>query len=367
MVPRRSASVLLIPFLLAPFCLADEAAKTTAAPVPQTVLQKIDEFFRPPGRPRTREEYTKMLAQYAKQMQDLLKTGEQAEGKYPKAANLHVLRVRMLEAAHFLAQYRKSDPARKNLLAVAGRLAASAAPPKSRVQADYFVTLDKIAPSGKPPAKDAGKQIRTYVKRYGKTPAEATALIRAVDLAKKTGQTTVEKELLDTLEKDHATDGAAHLLLRRAGRRPPFYAEVSLLNGKKLSLPDGAKGKVLVVDFWAMWCPPCLVALPHMKQLYAKYKPKGVEFLGISLDRANSRDKLAAFIKTNQIEWLHAYSGKYWDDPTARHYGIRGIPSVWVIGKDGRVVSDNARGNLEGVIQQALAAPAPASGSAAKK
>lgn len=58
------------------------------------------------------------------------------------------------------------------------------------------------------------------------------------------------------------------------------------------------------------------------------------------------------------MPWTHAYSGKFWQDPTARQYGVRGIPAIWVIGKDGRIFSDNARQDLEGTIDKALAAPA---------
>ena len=57
------------------------------------------------------------------------------------------------------------------------------------------------------------------------------------------------------------------------------------------------------------------------------------------------------------MDWIHTYSGKYWSDPTAKKYGIRGIPSIWVIGRDGKVVSNNARSNLEATIEKALKSP----------
>lgn len=331
-----------------------------AAAVPDKVLQQIEGYFRPPGRPASREEYDRMVQQYARQMDELLKAGEQAEKEYPKAANLHLVRVKMLEAADFLVRTRKTDAARAQRLAVAGRLAPSDAPPEARVQADYFVTLDGLKPPTGSPPPDAGKRVRDYVARYQKTPAEAAALVRAADLARQASQAALLEELLGELDKDHARDGAVHAFLRQAGRKPPFYAKLALLDGKELNLPDDLLGKVVVVDFWATWCPPCRAYLPKMKEFYARYKGKGVEFLGISLDKANGLNELQEFIKTNDIGWLHTYSGKYWDDPTARHYGIGGIPSVWVIGRDGRVVSDDARGDLPGAIEQALAAPATA-------
>ena len=92
-----------------------------------------------------------------------------------------------------------------------------------------------------------------------------------------------------------------------------------------------------------------------MKRLYAKYKPKGVEFVGISLDRAGDKAKLQAFVKTHAMGWIHTYTGKEWNDPTVKKYGVSGTPSVWVVGRDGKVVSDKARGRLERILDKALA------------
>ena len=55
------------------------------------------------------------------------------------------------------------------------------------------------------------------------------------------------------------------------------------------------------------------------------------------------------------MPWTHSYSGEYWDDPTAKEYMVRGIPAIWVIGKDGKIISDEARGNLGETIDKARA------------
>ena len=78
--------------------------------------------------------------------------------------------------------------------------------------------------------------------------------------------------------------------------------------------------------------------------------------VGISLDRAGEKDKLAAFVKQRGMSWVQTYTGKGWSDPTARYYGVRSIPSIWVVGRDGKVVSRNARRSLEATIDKALAA-----------
>jgi thiol-disulfide isomerase/thioredoxin len=133
----------------------------------------------------------------------------------------------------------------------------------------------------------------------------------------------------------------------------PFEAELTLLDGKKLKLPDDMKGKVVVVDFWASWCGPCRQFAKELKKFYDKYKDKGVEVIGINID--TDKGDMESYLKEHpDYTWKQAYTGLGWQDPTAQKYGINAIPSVWVIGKDGNVVSDNARGDLEGIVEKAL-------------
>jgi len=131
-----------------------------------------------------------------------------------------------------------------------------------------------------------------------------------------------------------------------------FTAELTTLDGKTFSIPTDTQGKVVVVDFWASWCPPCLELIPHMKQLHEKYKGKDLVIVGISLDK--DKAALKNFIASKNINWVQTYSGKGWDDPTAQKYGIDGIPSVWVIGKDGKVISTDAVSNTSEIIDKAL-------------
>jgi thiol-disulfide isomerase/thioredoxin len=232
---------------------------------------------------------------------------------------------------------------------------ASNAPADTKVTADYFITLEKVSPAAGTVASDAADQIKAFAARYAKTEGEPGAIVRACQLAKQVGLTALFTELVDRLDKDFSANPIVNAFLRQAGRKPPFAAELTLVDGKKLTLPGDVKGKVIVIDFWATWCPPCVAALPHMKEVYAKYSPKGVEFVGISLDKEDDKQKLLDFVKDKGMTWPQTFSGKFWQDPTAERYGVQGIPSVWVVGKDGRIFSDNAAADLEGTLDQALA------------
>jgi thiol-disulfide isomerase/thioredoxin len=111
------------------------------------------------------------------------------------------------------------------------------------------------------------------------------------------------------------------------------------------------KGKVVIVDFWATWCGPCIAELPNLKSIYQKYHERGLEVVGISLD--DDGPELGNFLKDNDLPWkiLH-YSDpkkaegkkKGFSDPNAEFYGITGIPTIILIDRHGKVISLDARG-----------------------
>jgi thiol-disulfide isomerase/thioredoxin len=121
----------------------------------------------------------------------------------------------------------------------------------------------------------------------------------------------------------------------------PMEITGTLLDGKPFDQKSLA-GKVVLVDFWATWCGPCVAEIPNMLEQYEKYHAKGFEVVGISLDE--DRKAVEGFVAENKIPWPIIYAGKGWQDPLAQFYGISGIPQLILIGKDGNVITLNARG-----------------------
>lgn len=117
------------------------------------------------------------------------------------------------------------------------------------------------------------------------------------------------------------------------------------------------RGKVVVIDFWATWCGPCIAEMPHMKKLYAAYKDKGVEFVGISLDSKpedGGLEKLRAYVKDNDVAWPQYYQGNGWDSEFSSGWQIRSIPAIFMVDQQGRLFSPNARGKLDEMIPELL-------------
>ena len=131
----------------------------------------------------------------------------------------------------------------------------------------------------------------------------------------------------------------------------PMELKFTAVDGREVDLA-GHRGKVVLIDFWATWCGPCIAGLPEVIDLYGKYHDKGLEIVGISFDQ--EKDTLTSFVEKKKMGWAQYFDGKGWGNEYGRKYGINGIPTMWLVGKDGKVVDFEARQDLGAKIEKLL-------------
>lgn len=114
--------------------------------------------------------------------------------------------------------------------------------------------------------------------------------------------------------------------------------------GNSISLSDYAgKGKYVFVDFWAPWCGPCIAEMPNVVEAYKKYKDKGFEVIGVSID--SDKGKWLKAIEDLEMTWHNMSDLKGYESPVVKLYAILGIPYTVLLDKEGVIIAKNLRGN----------------------
>ena len=139
---------------------------------------------------------------------------------------------------------------------------------------------------------------------------------------------------------------------RKSLKEKPLDLKFTAVDGTEVDLSK-LRGKVVLVDFWATWCGPCVGEIPKVVATYEKLHDSGFEIVGISFDQ--DKAKLEKMTKDKGMPWVQFFDGQGWKNKFGQQFGVNSIPEMWLVDKKGMVVDTNARQDLESKVQKLLA------------
>ena len=259
-----------------------------------------------------------------------------------------------------------SEPAGLNMLIQKSRAFIAEHPKYKRIDQVYYIFGNALTKTGN--AEEAVKAYQQLVENHPKATYFAPALLEMGLAYDRLGQhdkadaayhqliehpkygsrasAKTAKQLL-ALEKENRT-GEVPARAPRIGRPDALVGKQAIdfnvkdLDGNDLSL-EQYRGNVILLDFWAVWCAPCIAEMPNVKQVYDKYKDQNFQIIGISLDQ--SRDTLAGYLEKEGITWPQVFDGNGWKNQVAQMYGINAIPHMYLIDGEGVIRKSGVRGH----------------------
>jgi thiol-disulfide isomerase/thioredoxin len=188
------------------------------------------------------------------------------------------------------------------------------------------------------------KGARDFIKEFPKRDEGYQLLLQVAGSMEESKAREIAKEIAAKAPSDELKSAAEGLLKKFEALGKPLDIHFTAVDGREVDLKK-LKGKVVLVDFWATWCGPCVAELPHVKDAYEKLHGKGFEIVGISFDK--DKEKLKNFTSTEKMPWPQYFDGKVWENKIGQEYGINSIPAMWLVDKKGNLRDMEARGDLE--------------------
>ena len=194
----------------------------------------------------------------------------------------------------------------------------------------------------------------------------AENVVRAAQNLEYSGQVSVAKQLYDLIQVTYAdhedkqlSEAARQMIEKPLARIGMIGKPIELTGALSTGQPfdwDSYRGKVVLIDFWATFCQPCIEEIPNIRKNYEDFRELGFEVVGINIDR--ERDTAKQFIESEQIPWANIVCDEAGSNPNAERYDVDSIPFVVLVGRDGNVAALHVRGsNLGHQIEKLLAQP----------
>jgi thiol-disulfide isomerase/thioredoxin len=353
-------ATLLLAFSLPVNAPADESATNAPSEADQAwkEFQKFAQPNMPPAEWQGHPTPEQVAAFNAKQGEKAGLAAEKAKDFYtrfpshPKAAEARKAEVNLLAAAvqlgntNKVAEFQKLQEARINdpNLSEDERFKIRVGNIQNSIQA-------KMQQGPAAFAAELEKNGHELIKEFPKRAEGYELLLQAANQSGESKGADLAKEIIASDAPEEFKAMARGLLTKMEALGKPLPIKFTAIDGREVDLAK-LTGKVVLVDFWATWCGPCVFELPNVKDAYDKLHDKGFEVVGISLDM--DKNALEKFVAERDLKWPQYFDGKMFQNEFAQKYGINGIPAMWLVDKKGNLRDMNARGALEEKVLKLL-------------
>lgn len=163
----------------------------------------------------------------------------------------------------------------------------------------------------------------------------------------------LDKTLLETKSGKNIKKMLETLTAVNIGSVAPDFSAPSP-DGKMISLKE-SMGKVTLIDFWASWCGPCRQENPNVVAMYKELHDKGLNIIGVSLDKEGDAEKWKEAIAKDGLTWNYISNLKHWKEPIAEQYNVKSIPATFLLDASGKIVAKDLRGEeLKAKVKELL-------------
>jgi len=342
---------------------ADTNAPASAQSEADRAWKDVEKATRPPmppaewqGKRPTQEQmeaFRKQQSVLAAEAADKVKDFYTRFPNHPKSAEAHKKEYEMLrfavylgntnklEALNTIEQERLKDPDLKEDQRVEMRIQAIQRNVSLKQNDGQEAMLAAQEKGGRELLRDFPKRDEGY--QFLMEVAEESGPDKSVALA---------KEIADSSASDEIKTAAKALIKKLDSIGKPLAIKFKAVDGREVDLAK-LNGKVVLVDFWATWCKPCVEEIPNVKKTYDNLHPKGFEIVGISFDA--DKESLEKFVTEKEMAWPQYFDGKRWQNKFGQEFGINSIPAMWLVDKKGNLRDMKGRAGLEEKVEKLLA------------
>lgn len=240
--------------------------------------------------------------------------------------------------------------------------------PQDTVKAAIAAYFQRVSMTAEAPATDLVPIVDEFTRRFPNDPTleslENRLYGKLLEAKKQDVLNARVQQLLQSPNEGVRKFAEAKMLVK-VGRGRPLDMKFTALDGREVDL-EKLRGKVVLIDFWATWCAPCMKEVPQLKKMYEQYRERGFEIIGVSSDNApgngpdpdgeaKSAADMIEFVKQHGMSWPTYYDGKFMDNAMNVKFKIRSLPTKYLLDRKGLLVAINLRGEeLDAKVKELL-------------